>query len=37
MKDYWYDKVEVSVFMCTKDDVDQHPTLPRRRGDQTRR
>ena len=26
MKDYWYDKVEVSVFLCTKDDQNLHPT-----------
>ncbi|GAA1981300.1 permease-like cell division protein FtsX [Catenulispora subtropica] len=26
MKDYWYDKVEVSVFLCTKDDTTLHPT-----------
>jgi cell division transport system permease protein len=25
MKDYWYNKVEVSVFMCTKDDATLHP------------
>lgn len=26
MKTYWYDKVEVSVFLCTKDDQSLHPT-----------
>jgi len=26
MKDYWYNKVEVSVFMCTQDDQSLHPT-----------
>ena len=26
MKDFWYNKVEVTVFMCTKDDVTLHPT-----------
>ena len=25
MKDYWYDKVEVSVFMCTADDAKNNP------------
>jgi len=26
MKTYWYNKVEVTVFMCTKDDATLHPT-----------
>jgi cell division transport system permease protein len=26
MKDFWYNKVEVTVFMCTKDDATLHPT-----------
>ena len=26
MKDFWYGKVEVTVFMCTKDDPNLHPT-----------
>ncbi|NUP49961.1 MAG: ABC transporter permease [Catenulispora sp.] len=26
MKDFWYDKVEVSVFLCTKTDQTLHPT-----------
>ena len=26
MKDFWYGKVEVTVFMCTKDDTTLHPT-----------
>jgi len=26
MKDFWYNKVEVTVFTCTKDDPSQHPT-----------
>jgi cell division transport system permease protein len=26
MKTYWYNKVEVTVFMCTKDDATLHPS-----------
>ncbi|GAA2057140.1 permease-like cell division protein FtsX [Catenulispora yoronensis] len=26
MKGYWYGKVEVAVFLCTKDDTSLHPT-----------
>lgn len=31
MKGYWYDKVNVSVFLCNKSDAESDPTAPRGR------